>query len=583
MRWPERADALTRGAGQRVRALIVDDSEDDALLLEAGLARHALAIEWRRVDTAIDMAAALSTEAWDLVLADHAMPGFDARAALEVLLRSGRDLPFVVHSGQMAATLAAALMGEGANDFVVKGDYARLAAVIERELRACGDRRALRAADRRIRELTHFDPLSRLPNHGLFCLKVEDWFHACRRSGRTAGAAMLVVDVDRFMRINASVGYEVGSRILREVARRLAEALAPGAVLARLGGDRFGVFVPGNSDEGRAERIARRLLRSFEQPFDGGGRELLLTASVGVALVSGAGPAVPDILIRAEAAVADAKGDGGNTVRAYDRSMSRASAARLQLETDLRRSVTRDELRLHYQPIVEADSGRARGAEALVRWLHPVRGLLGPDRFIPLADETGLIVDIGAWVLAEACRQGRRWHDGGRAGFQLSVNVSPIQFSQQDLLGQVEHALAHSGFPADCLTLEITESSLMRDVEAAGRSLRALKALGVRVAIDDFGTGYSSLAYLRRLPIDSIKIDRSFIRDLDSDEDSPAIVRATLAMARSLRLGVIAEGVETAAQELMLQADRCDALQGFRYGRPVPAEDFCFGLLTPDA
>lgn len=572
MRWRGCGDEPEREDGDRVRTLIVDDSEDDALLLEAGLARHGLAIEWRRVDTAIDMAAALATEAWDLVLADHAMPGgFDARAALAVLVRSGRDLPFIVHSGRVPAQLGAALMVEGVSDFVVKGDCARLAPVIERELRACRDRRALRAADRRIRDLAHFDLLSRLPNHGLFCAKVEDWFDTCRRSGRTPRAATLVVDVDRFMRINTSVGYAAGSRILREVARRLTDALVSSAVLARLGGDRFGVFLAGRCDEGQAERVARRLMRAFEQPFEWGDGELLLTASVGIAMMSGGEAVIPDILIRAEAAVADAKREGGNSVRIYDRSMSRASAARLQLEIDLRRSVPRGELRLYYQPIVDADSCHARGAEALVRWLHPVRGMLGPDRFIPLADETGLIIDIGAWVLGEACRQGRRWHDAGRAGFHLSVNVSPIQFSQLDLLAQVEHALAHSGFPPHCLTLEITETSLMSDVEAAGRTLRALKALGVRVAIDDFGTGYSSLSRVHGLPIDTLKIDKEFVGDLTRDPDDEAITATVITMAHSLGLNVIAEGVESDQQLAYLREQGCDEVQGFWLSPPLDA------------
>ncbi len=566
----------------RVRVLIVDDSADDAHLARAELARRGLAIDYRRVDNAIDMAAALAAQDFDLVLADHLMPGFDAHGALEVLRRSGRELPFIIHSGQIPLRLAVSAMYEGAHDFVVKGDYARLVPVIAREMAALEERRALSEAGRRIRELSSFDRLCALPNRDLFCARVTDWLDECRRGARTPRAAVLLLDVDRFMRINTSLGYEVGSDILRQIAVRLGSALAPNALLARQGGDRFCVFLPVLADEGEAERAARCLLGAFERPFPSSGGELLLTASVGIAMVEAADEAVAELLTNAEAAAMGAKRDGGNAARAYDRSMSTASSERLRLEIDLRRAVRAGELRLHYQPIVDGANCHARGAEALVRWQHPVHGLLGPDRFIPLADESGLIVDIGAWVLAEACRQGRRWHEAGQAGFQISVNVSAIQFAQPGLLAQVDRALCASGFPASCLTLEITESTLMTDADSAGHTLRALKELGVQIAIDDFGTGYSSLAYLRRLPIDIIKIDRSFVRDLGTDDDNSVIVHATLAMAASLRLAVVAEGVETAAQEMLLQAQGCGGLQGYRYGRPVDADRFRFGSLTPD-
>jgi diguanylate cyclase len=582
MRWPL-VPVVPGGAVERpLRLLVVDDSEDDVLLLEAELTRRGLVVQWCRVDTAIDMAAALSAEHWDLVLADHAMPGFDAHGALDVLVRSGKDLPFIVHSGQMPAAQGVSAMYDGAHDFVIKGDYARLIPVIEREFRALQDRGAVREADRRIRELSHFDGLSMLPNLSLFCARLSDWQALCRSNGRAARGAVLIVDVDRFMRINTSLGYETGSGILLEMSQRLVEAVPPTAVLARLGGDRFGAFLPGVGDDGQAELAARWLTKALERPFLREQGELVLTASVGIAMVDGHSLTAVDILTQAEAALAEAKRAGGNALRLYERSLSQASVARLQLEIDLRRTLGGEQLCLYYQPIVDAMSCHACGAEALLRWAHPVHGLLAPDRFIELADETGLIFELGEWVLREACMQGRKWHDAGQAGFQMSVNISAVQLARPGLLTQVERALEQSGFPPHSLVLEITESSLMSDVDSAGRLLRALKVLGVQIAIDDFGTGYSSLAYLRRLPIDAIKIDRSFIRDLNTDDDSTAIVHATLAMAESLRLRVVAEGVETAAQEILLQSERCDKLQGFRYGRPVAAAKFRFGSLNPD-
>ena len=568
--------------GSTPRVLIVDDCEDDALRVEAELARRGMRLSWMRVDNPIDMAAALATTAWDLVLCDHTLRAFDCRRALTVLQRSGRDLPFILHSGCMTPSEGVGAMYEGARDFVVKGDHARLLAVIERELLAQADRAAVRRAEDRIRELSLFDGLSQLSNQAHFCARVADWLACRERSGRNTGATLIVFDLDRFMRVNVGFGYQVGTEVLRELGRRLVEVVPPSAMLARLCGDRFGVFVPGVVDEGQAELLARCLLRVPERPFASVPGGLTLNASVGVALLdAGHVPAV-DALMQAEVALAEAKRAGGNCVRIHREAQSRASAFALQLERDLRSALARNELRLHYQPIVGAASCHARGAEALLRWQHPVHGLLGPDRFIALADETGLIADIGAWVLAEACMQGKRWHRAGLADFEMSVNVSAVQFAQPGLYAQVEAALARSGFPASCLVLEITESSLMSDCAHAARCLRALKALGLRIAIDDFGTGYSSLAYLRRLPIDVIKIDRALVSDVDRDADASAIVRAALAMAHSLRLRVVAEGVETAAQEMLLQASHCDALQGFRYGRPLVAEAFRFGSLTPD-
>ncbi|CAL94062.1 putative bifunctional diguanylate cyclase/phosphodiesterase [Azoarcus olearius] len=565
---------LGRPAGP-VRLLIVDDSEDDAFLVCAELTRRGMAVHHRRVDCDFDMAAALAAEPWDVVLSDHNMPGFSSLAALDVLKSSGLDLPFIIHSGEISDRQAVSAMYEGVDDFIAKGDYDRLLPVIERELRGLHARRAVRQADERIRELVNFDVLSALPNHNLFCTKVGDWI---ADAGAQAAGAVLVVDVDRFMRINASFGYDTGNVILRQLGERLAAGLAADVMLARLGSDRFGVFLPGVVEREQAEIAARWLLRAFEQPFMKNDIELFLTASVGIAMVGGDGADVFELLMNAEAAVARVKCQGGNGVRCYDRAMNAASAERLTLEAELRHAVERGELRLFYQPIVDPD-GTVRAAEALVRWQHPEQGLLAPDRFIPLADETGLITEIGAWVLTEACYQGRCWHDAGHERFRVSVNVSAVQFGQPRLLETVREALRGSGFPPACLTLEITESSLMSDVESAAGMLRSLKNMGVRIAVDDFGTGYSSLSYLRRLPIDTVKIDKSFVRDVSNNGEDAAIVRAIIALAHSLGLGTVAEGVETAEQEATLRREGCDSFQGYRYGRPVPAEVFVMGTV----
>ncbi|NMG63648.1 EAL domain-containing protein [Azoarcus indigens] len=574
----DRMDERLLRQDEPVRVLIVDDSDDDAFLVRAELGRRGVRIDYRRVDCELDMAAALASDSWDVILADHDMPGFDSLAALEVLKRSGQDVPFIIHSGQISDRQAVSAMYEGVDDFIAKGDYERLVPVIERELRGVSARRAVRTADNRIRELVNFDGLSALPNHHLFCSKVTDWLGDCRQRARAPVGAVFVVDVDRFMRINASFGYEVGSAILRQVGERLAQGLAPEVTLARLGGDKFGVFLPGVGDPAQIEVTARWILTAFEQPFLKDKVELFLTASIGIAMVPRDGDSVYTLLMNAETAVAQTKRKGGKGLRFFDRAMNTASVERLALEADLRHALVRNELRLFYQPLVRATDGAVVGAEALVRWQHPQQGLLTPDRFIPLADETGLITEVGSQVLFEACRQGKAWQDAGHAAFRVSVNVSAVQFGQPRLLETVSEALNASGFPPACLTLEITESSLMSDVESAAGMLRALKNMGVQVAVDDFGTGYSSLSYLKRLPIDVIKIDKSFVRDVSHDEEDAAIVRAIIVLARSLHLATVAEGVETREQEVMLRDERCDSFQGFRYGRPVPPESFPFLL-----
>ncbi len=554
-----------------VRALIVDDSEDDTYLVRAELGRRGLLVDYRRVDCALDMAAALASEDWDIILADHDMPGFDALAALDVLKRSGKDVPFIIHSGQISDRQAVSAMYEGVDDFITKGDYERLVPVVERELRGLRARRAVRHADSRIEQLAYFDGLSALPNHHLFCSKVADAIQESRERGRPPSGAVLVVDLDRFLRINASFGYEAGNELLRQVGRRLRAGLGPEIVLSRLGGDEFGVFVPGASDRSAVEMLARWIVRSFDEPLLKDRVELFLTASVGIAMIPTDGDVVLELLMNAETAIGQVKLSGGNGLRFYERTMNAASAERLSMEADLRHAVERGELLLEYQPVVAAAQLKPVGAEALVRWMHPRLGRLSPDRFIPLADETGLIAEIGAWVLFEATRQARQWIDAGHERARVSVNVSAVQFAQPRLLEVVSEALRASRLPPGSLILEITESSLMTDVESAAGMLRALKNMGVKVAVDDFGTGYSSLSYLKRLPIDIIKIDKSFVRELCDNAEDAAIVRAIIALASSLQLSTIAEGVESAGQAEVLREAGCDCLQGFHFGRPGAA------------
>jgi diguanylate cyclase len=560
------------GGFRTIKVLMVEDNEDDVFLLSAQLSARGLDTYSERVDSAQDLARALDEREWDLVISDHAMPGFDSASALEVVRRSGRDIPFIIYSGKISDHMAFSAMRNGVADYVQKGNIARLVPVIERELRGVDTRRAVQTADARIHALAFFDTLSALPNQTLLRAQIDDWLDTVRRSAEATHAALLVVDIDRFLRINTSFGYDAGNVVLREVVSRLIERAGPGAMIARLSGDRFCVFAPSCSTREDAQAFAQKLMNTFASPVIKDGLELFLTASVGVAMTPADGDDAQSLIMNAEAAMASAKRSGGNGAAFYAHEMSASSAEKLVLETHLRHAVQRGELFLNYQPILNGLTGSTAGVEALLRWQHPQRGVIAPDRFIPVADESGLIVEIGAWVMREACSQGRRWHQQGMQDLSVSVNVSAVQFAQPRLLETVRTTLEDTGFPPEKLVLEITESVLMKDAETTIGMLKALKNMGVRISMDDFGTGYSSLSYLKRFPIDIVKIDKSFVRDINDDADDAAIIRVIIALARSLRLTTVAEGVETPEQLGFLRREQCDRFQGYFFSRPVDAD-----------
>ncbi|OHC63896.1 MAG: diguanylate cyclase [Rhodocyclales bacterium GWA2_65_20] len=551
--------------------LVVEDSEDEAFLLYSELRSRGLALSWERVDSQRDMAAALARADWDIILCDHNMPGFDSGAALKVVQQAGKDVPFIIYSGCISDKQAFAAMDEGVQDYVEKGNYGRLVPVIERELKNASARHVARQADTRIRELALFDPLSNLPNHALFCSTVQEAVAQAQGEGKIPVGAVICLDLDRFLRINSSFGFETGNDILRQLSARLSKSLPEAALLARLAGDAFAVFLAGPVDRSVLDGVTQTIRSCFDAPFDKDGIELFVTASLGIALLPDDGIEPTALLMNAETAVTHAKKLGGNTLQYYQRVMNAHSGERLAMEADLRHAIERDELFLEYQPCVDAATGSLVGVEALLRWRHPERGLIAPDHFIPVADESGIIVGIGEWVLQAACSQGRVWQE---AGFDIyvSVNVSAVQFAQPRTLEVVSRVLHETGLQPGNLQLEITESVLMHDAGSAVGMLRALKNMGLRISVDDFGTGYSSLSYLKRFPIDVLKIDKSFVYDLPDAGEDAAITRAIIALARSLKLGTVAEGVETEAQARFLQAEGCDRFQGYFFGRPMDAK-----------
>jgi diguanylate cyclase (GGDEF)-like protein/PAS domain S-box-containing protein len=421
-----------------------------------------------------------------------------------------------------------------------------------------------------IRHRALHDPLTGLPNRVLFLDRLE---HALARLERRGSmAAILFLDLDRFKLINDSLGHHVGDELLVATAPRIRQAVRASDTVARFGGDEFGVLVEDIRDERAAIEMAERVAAVFTKPFPLAGSEHFVTTSIGIALARGGEP--PDELIRdADAAMYRAKERGSARYEVFDEAMRDRALARLRVEGDLRRAIERSELRLDYQPIVSLQTSAIVGVEALVRWDHPERGAVEPGEFIPVAEEAGLIEPIGRWVLERACRDTVRWHrlrpDAAPLG--VSVNLSGVQFAKRTLPETVAGVLRATGLDPASLSLEITESVILRDVEAVTEALHGLKTLGLRLALDDFGTGYSSLAYLTRLPIDGLKVDRSFVDGLGTEERDTAVTEAVIAMSRALSLDVVGEGVETAAQAAELRRLGCERAQGFYFSRPVSA------------
>jgi diguanylate cyclase (GGDEF)-like protein/PAS domain S-box-containing protein len=432
-------------------------------------------------------------------------------------------------------------------------------------------------------ELAHqalHDTLTGLPNRALFLDRLQQALHRARRGA--AGVAVLFVDLDRFKLINDSFGHAAGDRVLCDVAARLRETLRPTDTIARFGGDELTILCEGVTGQGFARGIAERIAALFEEPFVVDGSEVFLQSSIGIAL-AGPDDTPEDLLRDADAAMYRAKDAGRGGIEVFDEAMRAGARDRVATETALRHAIDRDQLRLHVQPVVALASRRIQGFEGLVRWEHPERGLIPPDEFIPLAEETGLIVPIGRWVLREVCRTLRRWHrELGREWVQCSVNLSVRDLQQPDLVDAVRAALEETGVPAHRLVLEITESAVMENATGTVDTLQRLKALGVRVALDDFGTGYSSLARLHQFPLTVMKVDRSFTAALDEDHDGASIAASIVSLGHALGLGVVAEGIEEEAQLRALERLGCAFGQGYHFARPAPPETFDDALLAAE-
>jgi len=559
-------DVTESDAGE-LRLLLVEDNPGDAVLVREML-HTALEDQVELVHVeALEQACSqvLEVEA-ACVLLDLSLPDAVGLDAVTRMQAAAPDIPIVVLTGLDDETLALSAVQHGAQDYLIKGQVDEV--LIARSIRYAIERKRAEVA------LAHqalHDPLTRLPNRALFLDRLEQALARAQRS--SIGIAVLFLDLDRFKVINDSLGHDAGDRLLVDVANRLQGVVRPGDTVARFGGDEFTILCDDVGGERDAVLIAERVAAAVGAPFALDGDEAFLTTSLGIALTTGRENSRAEALIRdADAAMYRAKERGKSRYELFDSAMRARAVDRLDIENALHRALDRGEFRVFYQPAVDLHTGDLVGIESLVRWQHPERGLIGPDQFIALTEETGLIVPLGSWVLREACRQWKRWEEFGTPTPRISVNLSTRQLGQPDLVDVVVDVLDETGMDPSRLSLEITESTVLDDTESALGTLEALKGQGVRISLDDFGTGYASLALLKRLPVDELKVDRSFVTGLGRDPQDSPIVSTVVSLAAALGLVAIAEGVETTTQVEELRRVGCRYAQGYYFARPQPAE-----------
>jgi diguanylate cyclase (GGDEF)-like protein len=574
------ADSPSQSA--HVRVLFVGGGEADARQVRELLAAsRSIAFELSHCADLTDALAHAESRNVDVMLllldeSDAPRLGGLARARLSVPL-----LPIVVLSDVDDEAVALKALQNGARGYLVRSETSPrlLVTTLGAALESHRMILQLNTARERARHLATHDQLTGLANRSLFHDRLAQAVAAARRGRQKL--AVLFVDLDGFKSINDTLGHAVGDGLLRGIARRIASCLRETDTAARLGGDEFAVLLTNLGNELDAATVARKIVAALGEPLQFRQQSTTIRCSIGIATFPRDAQDAEALLKRSDTAMYHAKQRGGGRFDFYTEDMNAAIQRRVALEDRLRTALDQNEFIVHYQPQFDLTRGRIIGAEALLRWKHPELGLVSPGHFLPIAEETGLIVPIGDWILRTACDQNARWNREGHRGLRVSVNVSSQQFLEPGLADVVKSALEQSGLAPISLELEITESSLLRDVEVTVNTLRRLKDLGVRLAIDDFGTGYSSLAYLKRLPIDVLKIDQSFVRALTTDPADATITQTIVQLAAGLNLTTIAEGVETLEQLLLLGSYGCSRMQGFLFGKPAPSEIFESWLDNP--
>ena len=550
--------------------LLIEDNPGDARLIREMLAEDpADLFRLSCVDRLSRGLECLAAQLPALVLLDLSLPDSHGLETFSKVYTHSPNVPIIVLTGNDDQSLALSAVKSGAQDFLTKGKIDR--EVLVRAMRYSIERKRYQ------KELEHhanYDGLTGLPNRQLLNDRLKQSVFGQRHQ---RSIAVVFIDLDHFKFVNDSLGHNTGDKLLRCVADRLQSTVRGCDTVARLGGDEFAIILNDQAREDVIFRAMQRILATVNAPITIDNRELNVTCSAGISLYPQDGPDLETLLKNADTAMYRAKAHGRNNFQFFTAEMNRLVNERLTLEHSLRRALEREELLLHYQPRINLRTGRVEALEALLRWQHPQWGLLPPERFISLAEETGLIVPIGTWVLHSACAQIREWREAGLP-VTVSVNLSVRQLWSGGLVKTVAETLADTGVEPAHLELELTESMVMHDVKKATAALQELRSIGIRLSIDDFGTGYSSLSYLRRLPVNAVKIDKTFVHDIDAGPDQGILARAIISLGHALNLKVGAEGVETRAQLDFLAAQQCDDVQGYYFGKPASAEKCYEGL-----
>jgi diguanylate cyclase (GGDEF)-like protein len=558
--------------------LIIDDDVPIRQLLLEILSDSYACCEAESAEQALT---ALAKDHFDLVISDINMGGMSGLELVPHVHSISADSVVLMISGQSNIETAIEALRVGAFDYIMKPfDTRHVEAAVERALKQSSllkEKRRykdqleklLTQRTAEVNRLAYYDTLTGLPNRTLFEDRLDQAVAVSQRAGELLG--ILFISLDQLKKVNDTLGHLPGDMLMKQVAGRLTSCVPKGDTVARFGGDEFAVMLTKVGGAKDVVEIIGSIRDALHPPFQLDGQELFATTSVGVSLFPHDGNETQSLLKNAGSALYRAKKSGADNYRFYTEDMNSKASKQFALETSLRHAIDNEEFVLHYQPRLAVDSLKITGVEALVRWQHPQLGLLSPAEFIPLAEDNGLILPIGEWVLRTACRQNREWQERGFTPMRIGVNVSARQFQQQHLAEIVLQILEETGLAPNYLDLELTESSIMSNAQATIDVLTRLKGMGVTISIDDFGTGFSSLSYLKRLPIDALKIDQSFVRDLTTDPDDAALVMAIVTLAHNLRLQVVAEGVETEEQLRFLHLLRCDEVQGYFFSKPLPA------------
>ncbi|MDP3937418.1 MAG: EAL domain-containing protein [Deltaproteobacteria bacterium] len=565
-------------ARKHLRVLLIDQDPADASTIERLLAVEGSS--WFTLCQATRLSEGLrrlSEETFDVILLDLNLPDSKGVATVAQVREMALMVPIVVLGTARDETLQSQAIQRGAQDYLIKGYEPGQSDTLIRAMRYAME---LKQTEERLRHMSRYDSMTNVANRPFLYDRLELALARAKRHQRVL--AVLILDLDHFKAINDTLGHTVGDRLLKRVAERLTGSLRASDTVARLGGDEFALLLPELTEVEDVTKVVDKIMTELKQPSVIDEQELFVSASIGSSVYPADGDDAETLLKNADSAVQRAKQLGRNNHQFYSPVMNAKASKRLQLGNALRRAVEREQFVLHYQPQVDLHTQRVVGVEALVRWRHPGWGMIPPNEFIPLAEETGLIFPIGEWVLRTACAQARRWQDAGLPAMRVSVNLSSRQFNQGNLVDVITSVLRETRLSPDYLELELTESSFMHNEEDTLATLRRLKEMGLHIAIDDFGTGYSSLRYLKRFPIDVLKIDRSFVKDIPADAEDAAIVEAIIAMARALGLRVIAEGVETPEQLTYLMAQGCSLMQGFYLSQPLEVEELTRSLAEGD-